>query len=102
VAHTLNDLQQAAYLIVLEASRRSNAPTTYVRRELVTMLEAALRKDGVNVDSGLRHMRAWRKKEKVESDARIAAAQQEQDTPEAKERRRQAYRDYLDKKRSLP
>jgi hypothetical protein len=70
----LTELEQAAYLIVLETPRRKEGPSTqsYVRRELITMLELALRKKGVDVDAGLRHMRAWKRKEKAESDARIA------------------------------
>lgn len=70
----LSELEQAAMLIVLEAPRRSRAPATYVRAELVRMLESALRKEGFNVDAGLRWMRDFRRRQKQVRDAVIAAS----------------------------
>jgi hypothetical protein len=72
----LDDLEQAAMLIVLETPRRAGSggysTQSYVRRDLIAMLETALRKRGCDVDAGLAHMKAWRKQQKAESDARIA------------------------------
>lgn len=96
----LDDLEQAAYLIVMETPRRSDKHTSYVRRELITMLEMALRGRGVNVDAGLAHMRRWRRQQKAKHDA-FMAAHSESESEEAQAKRRAEYRAAM-KARGLP
>lgn len=60
----MTKLETIALQIVLETPRRSaNAYQSYVRRTLIAELEYA----------GLKYMRERRRKDKAESDARIAA-----------------------------
>lgn len=72
----LTELERAAMLIVLETPRRSdNATQSYVRRELIAMLEMALRNQGhgPRLDAALRLVRDIRRDKSVARDAKIAA-----------------------------
>jgi len=78
----MTELEQTAMLIVLETPVSSKySSTSYVRRELIADLERILRKAGWDIDKGRQHMRDIARKEKAESDARIAEfnARQQQD-----------------------
>ena len=62
-------------LIILETPRRSDYALQSVRRELITMLEMALRNQGhgPRLDAALRLVRDIRRDKSVARDAKIAA-----------------------------